>query len=78
MTSAEGARSVFAIYTEENQTGSFINDFADVAWTDNYTVLFQRGNYFVQIRPGVTADPKLEPSALEMLELAGLIDETLI
>jgi len=78
MSSPEGAKSVFGTYTDESQIGSHVKIFADAAWTDNYTVLFQRGRYFIQVRPGETPDVKLEPSSKEMLELAKLIDETLI
>jgi hypothetical protein len=72
MGSSEGSLGVYDYYSERE--GSIVPGIGDVAWTDEWLILFRRNSYFVRISPHPVPDYPERPAQEEIIALAHEID----
>lgn len=72
METSKGARNIFSEYTRDR--GTYLKEFGESAWTDNYMVLFTRGRYFCRIWPEPTSEMEVKPKMEDLVNISKYLD----
>lgn len=72
MEGSKGAKNIFSEYTKDS--GTYLKDLGESAWTDNYMVLFTRGMYFCRIWPEPTSELEAKPKMEDLVNISKYLD----
>jgi hypothetical protein len=77
MGRSKNAKMIFGRYSDQENSIFKLQGLGDLAWTDNYIVLFCRACYFFRVWPSVTFQSITRPKLEDMLELSRALDKRL-
>ena len=77
MGRSKNAKMIFGRYSDQKNSIFTLQGLGELAWTDNYIVLFCRDRYFFRVWPSVTFPSITRPELEDMLELSRALDKRL-